>query len=60
MTSSNRAEIKNKLKDVSGSLNTWWIWKRGTEGKIAAINYARLRNNIPFLGICFGMQNGNN
>ena len=28
---------------------------RGTEGKIAAINYARL-NKIPFLGICFGMQ----
>ena len=29
--------------------------KRGTEGKIACINYAR-KNNIPFLGICFGMQ----
>ena len=29
--------------------------KRGTEGKIAAINYAR-KNNVPFLGICFGMQ----
>ena len=29
--------------------------KRGTEGKIAAINYAR-KNKIPFLGICFGMQ----
>ena len=29
--------------------------KRGTEGKIAAINFAR-KNKIPFLGICFGMQ----
>jgi len=29
--------------------------KRGTEGKIAAINYAR-RRKIPFFGICFGMQ----
>ena len=29
--------------------------RRGTEGKIAAIRYAR-ENNIPFLGICFGMQ----
>ena len=29
--------------------------KRGTEGKIEAIKYARERK-IPFLGICFGMQ----
>ena len=29
--------------------------KRGTEGKIAAIRYAR-ENKIPFLGICLGMQ----
>ena len=29
--------------------------KRGTEGKIEAIKYAR-EKNIPFLGICFGMQ----
>ena len=28
---------------------------RGIEGKIAAANYARL-NNIPYLGICLGMQ----
>lgn len=28
---------------------------RGTEGKIKAINYARV-NNVPFLGICFGLQ----
>ena len=29
--------------------------KRGTEGKISAIRFAR-ENKIPFLGICFGMQ----
>jgi len=29
--------------------------KRGTEGKIAAIRYTR-ENNIPYLGICLGMQ----
>ena len=29
--------------------------KRGTEGKIAAIRFAR-ENNIPYLGICLGMQ----
>lgn len=29
--------------------------ERGAEGKIAAIKYAR-ENNIPFFGICFGMQ----
>jgi CTP synthase len=28
---------------------------RGTEGKIAAVRYAR-EHNVPFLGICFGMQ----
>tara|TARA_B100000674_G_scaffold390634_1_gene334507 strand:- start:396 stop:2018 length:1623 start_codon:yes stop_codon:yes gene_type:complete len=48
-------EIKNKLKDVSGILIPGGFGKRGTEGKIAAINYSR-KNNIPFLGICFGMQ----
>ncbi len=29
--------------------------KRGIEGKVAAIRYAR-ENNIPYLGLCFGMQ----
>ena len=48
-------EIKSKLKHVSGVLIPGGFGKRGTEGKIAAINYAR-KNKIPFLGICFGMQ----
>ncbi len=48
-------EINFKLKDASGILIPGGFGKRGTEGKIAAINYAR-RKRIPFLGICFGMQ----
>ncbi len=48
-------EIKKKLNNVSGILIPGGFGKRGTEGKIEAINYAR-KNRIPFLGICFGMQ----
>ena len=48
-------DVKNKLKSVSGVLIPGGFGKRGTEGKIAAISFAR-KNNIPFLGICFGMQ----
>ena len=48
-------DIKKKLKDVAGILIPGGFGKRGTEGKIAAINYARSKK-IPFLGICFGMQ----
>jgi CTP synthase len=49
------SEIKKKLKNVSGVLIPGGFGKRGTEGKIEVIKYART-NNIPFLGICFGMQ----
>ena len=48
-------DVNNKLQGVSGILIPGGFGKRGTEGKIAAIAYAR-KNNIPFLGICFGMQ----
>ncbi len=48
-------KIEPLLKDVTGVLIPGGFGKRGTEGKIAAIKYARL-NNIPFFGICFGMQ----
>jgi CTP synthase len=47
--------LEKLLKDVSGVLIPGGFGKRGSEGKIAAIKYARL-NNIPFFGICFGMQ----
>ena len=49
------SDIKSKLRNVSGILIPGGFGKRGTEGKIAAIKYARI-NKIPFLGICFGMQ----
>ena len=49
------SEIPKKLKNISGILIPGGFGKRGTNGKIAAIKYAR-NNKIPFLGICYGMQ----
>ena len=48
----NVAEI---LKDADGILVPGGFGDRGIEGKISAIKYART-NNIPFLGLCLGMQ----
>ena len=50
-----KEDIAAELGDVSGILVPGGFGARGTEGKIRAIRYAR-ENNIPFLGICFGMQ----
>jgi CTP synthase len=47
--------IQEKLKDLKGILVAPGFGNRGIEGKIAAIKYAR-EKNIPFLGICLGMQ----
>lgn len=43
------------LADVCGILVPGGFGQRGTDGKIAAVRYAR-ENKIPFLGICYGMQ----
>ena len=43
------------LKNVDGVLIPGGFGDRGSEGKIAAIRYAR-ENGIPFFGICLGMQ----
>jgi CTP synthase len=43
------------LKKMDAILIPGGFGKRGTEGKIAAIRYAR-ENKIPYLGICLGMQ----
>jgi CTP synthase len=43
------------LADADGILVAPGFGARGTEGKIAAIRYAR-ENGVPFFGICFGMQ----
>jgi CTP synthase len=47
--------IEKKLKNVSGVLVAPGFGERGIEGKINTIKYVR-ENNIPFLGICLGMQ----
>jgi len=43
------------LAAMDGILVPGGFGQRGTEGKIAAIRYAR-ENNVPYLGICLGMQ----
>lgn len=43
------------LSDVNGVLIPGGFGSRGIEGKIQVIKYAR-ENNIPFLGICYGLQ----
>ena len=48
-------EVATKLKHLDAILVPGGFGKRGTEGKIAAIRYAR-ENKIPYLGICLGMQ----
>ncbi|MHA1198124.1 MAG: glutamine hydrolyzing CTP synthase [Candidatus Heimdallarchaeaceae archaeon] len=48
-------ELINKLSNYQGILVPGGFGSRGTEGKIAAIKFAR-ENNIPFLGICYGFQ----
>lgn len=45
----------NSLKGLAGLIIAPGFGHRGIEGKITAIKYAR-ENNVPFLGICLGMQ----
>ncbi|MCI5959239.1 MAG: CTP synthase [Lachnospiraceae bacterium] len=52
VTKDNVADI---LGDVDGVLVPGGFGSRGIEGKITAIQYAR-ENQIPFLGLCLGMQ----
>ena len=47
--------ISHILGDVDAILIPGGFGERGSKGKIEAITYAR-EKNIPFLGICFGMQ----
>ena len=48
-------DLNKIFKNTKGILVPGGFGSRGIEGKIKAINYART-NNIPFLGICLGMQ----
>jgi CTP synthase len=47
--------IKHKLNNFDGILVAPGFGHRGIEGKLLAVKYAR-ENNIPFFGICLGMQ----
>ncbi|MGN1299073.1 MAG: CTP synthase [Candidatus Scatovivens sp.] len=51
----NKDNVNNKLKDIKAIVVPGGFGKRGIEGKIETIKYAR-ENKIPFLGICLGMQ----
>lgn len=48
-------QIEKQLKTVDAILVPGGFGMRATEGKIQAIKYAR-EHQVPFLGICFGMQ----
>lgn len=50
-----RENVAEELKDLDGVLVAPGFGSRGIEGKIEAIRYVR-ENNIPFFGICLGMQ----
>ncbi|MHB8584994.1 MAG: glutamine hydrolyzing CTP synthase [Thermoplasmatota archaeon] len=52
---SGNEHIQRIFRGVNGILVPGGFGPRGSEGKIAAIRFAR-ENRIPFLGICFGFQ----
>lgn len=47
--------VNEKLKGLNGILVAPGFGSRGIEGKIVTAKYAR-ENNVPFFGICLGMQ----
>jgi len=51
----NDDQIQNELSDLDGIIVAPGFGERGVEGKVKAIKCAR-ENNIPFFGICLGMQ----
>ena len=50
-----KTNLKQVFKNSKGILVPGGFGARGTIGKMKAIKYAR-ENNIPFFGICFGLQ----
>ncbi len=48
-------DMPAEVKNADAVMVPMGFGPRGTEGKIAAVRYAR-ENRIPFLGICYGMQ----
>lgn len=51
----NKDNVKLKLSHLDGVVVAPGFGERGIEGKIQAVKYVR-EHNIPFLGICLGMQ----
>ncbi|MDR2652977.1 MAG: CTP synthase [Prevotellaceae bacterium] len=51
----NNDNVKQHLNEVNGILVAPGFGTRGIDGKFAAVKFAR-ENNIPFFGICLGMQ----
>ena len=51
----NEDNVKAKLSHLNGILVAPGFGERGIEGKIDAVKYVR-ENNMPFFGICLGMQ----
>jgi len=54
-SSVNKKSVKNLLKKCSGVIVAPGFGERDIDGKLNAIEYVR-KNNVPFLGICLGMQ----
>ncbi len=50
-----KENVAEKLKGLDGIVVAPGFGERGIEGKIETVRYAR-ENNLPFLGICLGMQ----
>ncbi|MFM7668721.1 MAG: CTP synthase [Bacteroidota bacterium] len=50
-----KSNVKKELKGLNGILVAPGFGSRGIAGKIEAVQFAR-ENNIPFFGICLGMQ----
>ncbi|MBG0775808.1 MAG: CTP synthase [Desulfovibrionaceae bacterium] len=51
----NEKNVAARLQELDGVLVPGGFGSRGVEGKIRSIRHAR-ENNIPFFGICLGMQ----
>ena len=51
----NEENVERQLEKLDGILVAPGFGKRGIEGKILAVKYAR-EHKIPFLGLCLGMQ----
>ncbi len=51
----NEGNVAELLGEMDGILVAPGFGERGIEGKITAVKYARV-NNVPFFGICLGMQ----